>query len=231
MTEKEKIRAEFLGGAGQAVLPAGLWGKTAEMVRRLESYRQSATVFVTPAAHLTQIRINALLDGKNLLMPSPGLKDGFFILPPLAVPFQSLGFAVTHRGLPKFGQRLPAEAAAEYPPGIILTGAVAVDRQGGRLGDGRGLVDLSCALLAELGPGLGDPPLYAVIAAEQLITTILPRDPWDVPLTGAITPVEIVHFPAAPTPAARIFWDKLTLKQIKKISPLWQLYNHRNPLK
>ncbi|MFA6499857.1 MAG: hypothetical protein WCV64_11075, partial [Desulfurivibrionaceae bacterium] len=57
-------------------------GKSAELVRRLERYRDAKRIFVGPTVRLQQLRINALTDGKELLVPGPGLKEGFYLLAP-----------------------------------------------------------------------------------------------------------------------------------------------------
>ncbi|MBU3937029.1 MAG: hypothetical protein KKD53_05830, partial [Proteobacteria bacterium] len=94
MITKEEVRADFLDASeGKAS------GKSAEIVRRLEKYRDAKRIFVGPTARLQQIRINALTDGKELLVPAPGLKEGFYLLAPYEIPFKHLAFAVGYNGL------------------------------------------------------------------------------------------------------------------------------------
>src|SRR3989339_859242 len=104
MITKEKVRAAFPD------VPEGkASGKSAELVRRLERYRDAKRIFVGPTARLQQIRINALTDGKELLVPAPGLKEGFYLLAPYEIPFKHLSFAVGYKGLVQYHREIAAE--------------------------------------------------------------------------------------------------------------------------
>ncbi|MBL3685938.1 5-formyltetrahydrofolate cyclo-ligase [Leucobacter zeae] len=86
------------------------------------------------------------------------------------------------------GERLPADAAAGVD--LMLVPACAVDRRGTRLGWGLGYYDRCLAALPER------PPVYAVVFDEDVLPA-LPRDPHDVPVTGAATPGGLLRFDAA----------------------------------
>ena len=96
---KEEWRQEFMNRE-----PIAGQGKIAEAIRRQDAYRQCRQIFVSPSPDLAQIRINALLDGKELVVSGPGLKEGFYQLRPYVVPFPKLAFAVSLKGLPVHGQ-------------------------------------------------------------------------------------------------------------------------------
>ena len=79
MTDKESMRSAWRKmQANNTIVPA--WGKAAEKLRGLQVYRDAGTVFATPDESLHQARINCLVDGKNLVMPAPSIREGFFIL-------------------------------------------------------------------------------------------------------------------------------------------------------
>ena len=200
------------------------WGQAAEKLRSLEPYRKAATVFATPGPSLLQARINCLVDGKNLVMPAPSLRDGFFLLPARSVPFRELTMAVTLKGLVKQGRLLKADAFPSLAIGLLLTDSLTVDLEGGRLGDGEGFFDLSCSLLYELGALQEGWTAWTFILEELLSPVPLPMDPWDVQLAGAITPA-VIH-PFAPSPRKpKIFWDVLSRDRIRRIDPLWKLFS------
>jgi 5-formyltetrahydrofolate cyclo-ligase len=196
-------------------------GKIAEKLRRASEYRQATCIFVTPSPLLQHIRINCLMDGKQLVMPSSGLRDGFFQITPHTVPFNRLGRAVTERGLKEFGSMLQPEVMAKID--MLLTGAVAVNPEGQRLGSGTGYFDLSCGLLAALGALAEHRYIAAVINRQHLVNMAMPVDPWDVEMNGILTEEGLQ--PARP-PSHRIlqiFWSQLSPERIKRINPLFTL--------
>jgi len=222
MTRKESIRREWLDRlAKQSNIPV-LWGKAAENLRKLQPYRDASTVFASPDASLLQTRINCLLDGKDLLMAGPSLRNGFYLLKNRTIPFPDLSTAVTYRGLDKFGQLISNDEIKKLSIGLLLTGAVAVDRQGTRLGDAKGFVDLSFGILSELDAIRPAATILAVVSVDQITDNTLPREKWDVKMNGAVTPAGSVEFDINQV-EGKIHWEALSKERIKKISPLWKL--------
>ena len=222
MNSKESLRQRL---QHNPVSPAIGGGKVAEQLRRQDLYRQARTVFATPAPFLRQIRINCLVDNKQLVLPTPGLKDGFFRIIPHTVPFRQLGTALTESGLRRFGRRL--EPGEKYGIDLLLTGALAVDRAGGRLGNGTGYFDLSCALLSAYGWLAENHQILAVVDRLQQVTEPLPREPWDVTMTGVLTAAGCYLLHDQGRREYPIFWQQLGTDRIKKITPLWQLRNKK----
>ena len=203
------------------------WGKAAEKLRRLQQYRNAATVFATPHESLLQARINCLTDGKNLLMPGPSIRKGFFLLAAHSIPFKDISVAVTYKGLEKYGQPLKGISLSQLSVDLLLTDSLAVDRMGSRIGDGYGFFDLCCALLQELDGLKHDADVLTFIQEEQISQEILPQDKWDIKLTGAITPAQILQFESTGQ-KTKIFWDALPHDRIKRIDPLWKLFQKKS---
>ncbi len=223
MTEKEQARATFLDqGSGQPQPEE--WGRVAQSLRREQVYRRAETIFVTPAHCLHQVRINSLVDNKRLLMPTPGLKKGFVLLRPGTVPFPKLGFSVTPGGMAQFGEYPGLEQLDSLNIGLLLTDAVAVDQNGHRLGHGRGFFDLAGAILAESGALARDATFLAMATIRNCR---LPVDPWDIPLSGVLGIDGIQRFSQQKKPGPRIFWDRLAMARIRKITLLRQLHPGR----
>ncbi len=194
-------------------------GKIAEAVRRLEPYRQCRQIFIAPDPGLAQLRINALLDGKELIVPGPGLKEGFYLLRPFRIAFGQLSFAVSLKGIPTHGQLLPHRELAQLSIGLLIAEALAVDGQGNRLGDGSGFFDLACAVLHQAGALAEAPAIWATAVAHQ--PQELPIDPWDVRMTGLVAAHGLVSFPPVER-MPRIVWEQLSRQRIKKLTPLWK---------
>jgi 5-formyltetrahydrofolate cyclo-ligase len=225
MADKEILRTAWRDKPADTTAPAQ-WGRAAEKLRSLKPYRDAATVFATPDASLHQARINCLVDGKNLVMPAPSLREGFFFLEARSVPFGKINTAVTYRGLAKNGRLLKISAIAGLSVQLLLTASLAVDQEGGRIGDGSGFFDLSCGLLQELHGLHRKWTAWTFIRENQISRLELPQDPWDTKMSGAITPSGIHAFePQRLQP--RIFWEALAENRIKRINPLWKLYEER----
>lgn len=201
-------------------------GRTAEALRRLDAYRRSRHVFIEPSPALAQMRINALLDGKELIVPGPGLREGFYCLKPFSVPFPKLSLAVSLKGVPVYGQLLPHQALARLEIGVMVAEALAVDGRGFRLGDGSGFFDLACAILSHCG-ALAEGAL-AVAAAVAHRPEWLPADSWDVRMDGVLGPQGLDLFSHEEEHLA-IDWGQLTMQRIKKITPLWQEWKRLHP--
>lgn len=218
MITKDDARAEYLDAPeGKAS------GKSAEIVRRLEKYRAAKRVFVGPTARLQQVRINALIDGKELLVPAPGLKEGFYLLAPYAIPFKDLVYAVGYNGLVQYGSKVTVEELCQKPVGLLLTDCLAVDPAGYFVGEGKGFFDLAVAILAELHALSPGAEAYALGESAQMLEQEVEHDAWDIRLNGFISAEGVALENAGSQAARRILWDILPPKRIRKITPLWKL--------
>lgn len=218
MLSKEEVRADFETMSGTKAS-----GKAAEFVRRLDRYREAKRIFVGPAATLQQVRINALTDGKELLVPMPGLKEGFHLLRPYEIPFKSLRYAVGYKGLAQYGRRAAVEDLCKAPVGLLLTDCLAVDSEGYFVGEGKGFFDLAVAILAEwraLSPAV---EAYGVGEKEQLLAQGIEHGAWDIRLNGFITPEGITLANSGGHLERKVLWEMLAPKRIRKITPLWRL--------
>lgn len=200
------------------------WGKAAEKLRGQQVYRDAATVFATPGKSLYQARINCLVDGKNLIMPAPSIRAGFFLLPARTISFKNISEAVTYKGLSKYGKLLKNDSIFGLSVGLLLTDSIAVDLEGGRIGSGSGFFDLCCALLHELGSLQQAPAFLTFVLEEQISRVPLPQETWDIKMTGAITPVKTHAFDGQ-FQKPQIYWSLLSRDRIKRIDPLWKIYS------
>ena len=100
--------------------------KAAERLRRLDIYQQARTVMVPPDQAQLQVRINALLDGKRLIMATPGLRDGFYLLEKGTIKVKDLRGAARSSGVRRFGTGLATNRHEIGTVDCMATGAVAV---------------------------------------------------------------------------------------------------------
>lgn len=210
-----------------AALPRGPSGRAAELLRRESAYRAARQIFVSPVPALQQVRINSLLDGKDLIVPAPGLKDGFYLLKPYSIPFHQLPHGVSMKGFAKAGQRLSRPEVESLAVSLFVTDAVAVDLQGNRLGDGLGFFDLSVAILAALGAISREALVAAFVHQEQMADVNLPVACWDVPADIIVTEQQVFRTEQVPASPRRIFWEHLPDRKIRRITPLWWLWGDK----
>lgn len=217
---KNEIRAVSLPMPEERIF--AVQGKLAENLRRSESYRHCQQIFIDPSLLLRQARINALLDGKELIMPGAGLKEGFYLLKPFRIPFKNLVMGVTYAGLERYGRRLAAADISSLQISLLLGESIAVDRQGWRLGDGQGFFDLAIALLGEMGGLAAGCQVVAAIDDPAKVVEKVPQEPWDIKCAKILGPAGIEElFETSSIPG--LFWDAIPPERIKRISPLRRL--------
>lgn len=215
---KEDVRARLLS------MPEGkACGKSAELLRRLDRYREAKRVFVGPTARLQQVRMNVLTDGKELLVPAPGLKEGFYLLAPYEIPFKDLAYAVGYKGLSQYGRKIAVEDLGRVPVGLLITDCLAVDPAGYFVGEGKGFFDIAVAILAELQGLAQEAEAYGLGEKEQLLDQEIEHGAWDIRLNGFITPEGLALRNSGGHAGQRVLWDMLPPKRIRKITPLWKL--------
>ncbi|MEA3546123.1 MAG: 5-formyltetrahydrofolate cyclo-ligase [Thermodesulfobacteriota bacterium] len=227
MASKSVLREKLAVGVSDRLPERSEWGRIAERLRRTEAYRQAHWVFVGPADILSQIRINVLMDGKELIMPSPALKEGFFLCRPSDIPFARRSFAVSFKGLAQFGYKIGLDDFTGLDIGLFVADTLAWDQSGNRLGDGMGFFDLSWALLKTLG-AMSDRGAVLGVGGRAQCVDLLPVDPWDVKMDGMITEDGIDVF-ANDQIKGVLFWEQLPAKRIRKMSLLWKLSNTITP--
>ncbi|MFZ5775505.1 MAG: 5-formyltetrahydrofolate cyclo-ligase [Thermodesulfobacteriota bacterium] len=223
MSSKDEWRVRCSGNGDEGASLLALSGRMAEQLRRLPEYRTAGRIFVTPALALRQVRINALVDGKELLMPAPGLKEGFLLLRPFQVPFAHLAYAVTPKGAAEHGVKMGGEELAKTKVDLLLTDFVVADRMGGFVGDGKGFFDLAVAVLARLG-ALSENALTLGFGAEARVQEAgMPHDPWDIRLNRLLTETGLTHCADELPASAVIHWEKLAPARVRKVTPLWKI--------
>lgn len=103
---------------------------------------------VNPDTPQRYVRETALERGIMVLVPTPRLKGGFWKLDPTTIPPDKYAEAATLEKGGRWGRQAPLEALPRVD--LIVTGSVAVTRDGRRCGKGHGYGDLEYAILREL---------------------------------------------------------------------------------
>ena len=203
--------------------------KAAQNLLRTSIWRNAKVVKVNPDSPQKPVRLNALEQGKVLIMPTPKIRSGFILLDPQRIPKQLIRRASTIRGAFFLGVIYDKEKIAELPRiDLIVTGSVAVDKYGTRIGKGGGYAELEYAILREIGKVNDSTPVVTTIHDLQLLDEKLPREVHDLPVDLIITPSRrIKALQPYPKPKG-IYWELIDRDKIDRIPTLrWLYYMNR----
>jgi 5-formyltetrahydrofolate cyclo-ligase len=218
-----RMEVEGLSPAPQGTIPTFPdQNKAAERLRRLGIYRGARTIMVPPDQAQLQVRINAVMDGKQLIMATPGLRDGFYLLEKGGIKVKDWRSAARSSGVLRFGKRLATTRREIGTVDFMVTGAVAVGLQGGRIGKGSGYFDLEYMILREIGSVHEATPICALVDDCQVLEEV-PMEDKDVAVDFIVTPTRIITTERSLQRPAKISWDLLGEKHIKGMRPLKEL--------
>jgi 5-formyltetrahydrofolate cyclo-ligase len=196
----------------------------AQLLQDLDEWAAAAVVKANPDAPQWPVRERVLADGKILYMAVPRLAGDkpFYFLDGEELdetPRQSSSI----KGAARVAQTVSLHAVE--PIDIVVTGCVAVGRDGARLGKGGGYSDLEFALLSQA----------AVIGPETLVVTTahplqvrdvgdVPTAPHDLWVDVIVTPDELIRCERdGGRPGGRMRWDQLSDAQLAAIPVLRDL--------
>lgn len=181
-------------------------------------WEAASTVKANPDSPQWPVRQQALVDGKLVYMAVPRLaeRDPFFLLDPAQI-VDSPRAASSIKGASRSARTVDVDELA--PVDLVVTGCVAVDGSGARLGKGGGFSDLELAVAAEAG--LVDAHTVVVTTVHELQVLesgTIPTNAHDIHVDLIVTPDRVVR---CPRPAAwslpRLVWDELTDEKIASI--------------
>ena len=193
----------------------------AEAARRLFNvapWRDAKRIKVNPDSPQRYVRIEALKRGIEVFVPTPRLRAGFRRLDPTRIPYEDIAAAAS---LSKGAKWAEAVALADMPAmDAIVTGCVAVTRDGRRAGKGEGYSDIEYAILRELGhPAV---PVATTVHPVQIVAGF-PTESNDLPLSCIVTPEETIVISDPPPPPGRIEWDRLSEADIAEMPILGEI--------
>ncbi len=202
--------------------------KAAQNLLETNIWQKARVIKVNPDSPQQPVRLNALIQDKVLIMPTPKIRNGFILLDPQRIPVQLIRKASTIRGAFSLGIIYDREKVVELPRiDLIVTGSVAVDRYGTRIGKGGGYAELEYAILRELGKINDSTPVVTTIHDLQLLEEKLPREIHDLPVDVIITPSRRIRA-LQPYPKPRgIYWELLDRDKINSI-PVLKWLHHMN---
>lgn len=194
----------------------------AERLRGAPEWAAARTLKANPDSPQWPVRQRALEDGKLVFMAVPRLAqlEPFFCLDPggLADPPRA---ASSIKGASRSARTVRIEDME--PVDLVVTGCVAVDADGARLGKGGGFSDLEYALAWEAGLiGPGTAVASTVHEIQVLEPGRIPLADHDLRLDLIVTPERIIRC-RGERPEPRLRWEELTEEKIASIPLLTAL--------
>lgn len=192
----------------------------AERLIRHPYWQQAEVIKVNPDSPQTHVRRLALESGKTLVTAVPRLKEDhpFRLLNPKKMTKDQIREAATIKGALKHGEVLDLEQVPKLD--MVLTGAVAVNLKGARIGKGSGFSDLEFALLYETDKLDAKVPICSTVHPIQILRENLLMTAHDIPLDLVVTPRAVIEVEGAFPRENGILWDHLQPPQIHEIPVL-----------
>lgn len=189
----------------------------ADRLREVDDWRDADAIKSNPDAPQLPVRRAALRQGKTIYMAVPRLRaeECFLRLDPAEI--EDVDHATTIGGSAEIGEQVgPADVE---PIDLVVSGSVAVDERGARVGKGEGYSDLEFAILREFGLVDDDTVTVSTVHEIQVVEDGLSPEGHDVPLDYVVTPERTIETGATDKPDG-IDFDALTDEQLDEIPAL-----------
>lgn len=199
----------------------------ADRLRGTDVWHSAATLKANPDSPQLPVRQRALDDGMVVYMAVPRLagEQPFLRLDPRRLEVAPRK-AASIKGAATNGEAVGVDELE--PVDLVITGCVAVDRDGARVGKGGGFADLEFAISVAAGL-IGAQTIVAttVHPSQVLDTGRIPMTPHDVPLDLIVTPDEIIRCSRRYQRPSGLDWADLTAEKIAAIPLLQRLRDSR----
>lgn len=198
-------------------------GDAAERLDGLDAWTDASVVKSNPDAPQLPVRRAALRQGKTVYVAVPRLRDEqcFLRLNPATI--DDIDHATTIGGSASVGE--PVGPESMEPIDLIVSGSVAVNERGARVGKGDGYSDLEFSILREYALVDDETPTVTTVHGLQIVTDEIPTTPLDVPMDWLVTPERIVQTTAAGPKPAGIDWQSISDERLAEIPILRRLHS------
>jgi len=192
----------------------------------LPEWQSARRLKCNPDAPQRALRLRALREGKTVLMAVPRLTDErcFLRLDPARLGTR-LARAATIRGAAQFGEPVTPQELGRID--LVVTGSVAVNARGARVGKGGGYSDLEFALARAAGAVDGRTTVLTTVHDLQILKDDIPMTPHDVPVDLVVTPERVIRTQTAFAKPDRIRWRELSADQLEAMPVLRRLQAKR----
>ncbi len=192
----------------------------AEKLMNLPEFLDAETVKVNPDSPQMEVRAGVLRAGKRLVMPSPRLRRGFLIVDPDNIPSSLFREASSIRGAFRYGRPCALKNLPEID--LIVTGSVAVSKDGVRVGKGGGYSELEYAILRDLKLVSEETPVITTVHDIQIIESA-PREEHDLIVDIIVTPSRLMRINRRFQQPKGLIWRLVTSEHLSEMPILSEL--------
>jgi len=195
--------------------------EAAERLAQTDAWNDASVIKSNPDAPQRPVRRRALAAGKTVYVAVPRLREErcFLRLDPAEI--EDVNRATTIGGSAALGVPVGPEEMA--PVDLVVSGSVAVDRHGGRVGKGEGYSDLEFAVLREYGLVDDETNTATTVHELQVVDGAVPTTAHDVPIELVCTPERTIETDATGRKPAGVDWDELDDSRLEEIPVLRRL--------
>ena len=193
-----------------------------QRVFSLDVWQAARVIKSNPDQPQRPLRQRALEEGKTVYMAVPRLRQEqcFVELDPSVIDSPPAK-AATISGAFRCGKLVTVEGMRAVD--LVVSGSVAVNRSGARVGKGGGYADLEYALAAAAGIVKPTTPVVTTVHAMQVLDEELPFTQHDVPIDFVATPEELIRCSGEMPRPSGIYWDDLDEVKIAQIPVLQKM--------
>ena len=210
--------------------------EAAERLARTDAWKEAVVVKSNPDSPQLPVRRRALREGKTVYMAVPRLREEecFMELDPAEIEdidersssvSQSTSDAIDAAATISSADDYATRVGPEDVPSVdlVVSGSVAVNDQGARVGKGEGYSDLEFAILREFDLVDDHTTTVTTVHEIQVVDEEIPTTPRDVPMDLVVTPERTIRTDAPGEKPAGVDWDVLEAERIEEIPVLDRL--------
>jgi 5-formyltetrahydrofolate cyclo-ligase len=201
--------------------------RAAHLLSTLPEWQKAKSIKANPDSPQRPIRHLALSSGKTLYMAVPRLrgKKCFIKLDPSKISSQKFSEASSIKGAFRYG--IPIHPKEIPPIDLIVAGSVAVNRTGGRIGNGGGYSDLEYAIGREFGFVKEDVTILTTIHPLQIVDGVLPETHHDFGIDFILAPDALIPTHRKGGRPTGIIREHLTEQKISEIPILKEILSSK----
>ena len=195
--------------------------EAAERLATNEAWQEADVIKSNPDSPQLPVRRAALRGGKTVYMAVPRLRDEkcFLRLDPAEI--EDINHATTIGGSSEVGVPVLPDEMDRID--LVVSGSVAVNEEGARVGKGEGYSDLEFGVLREFGLVDDETTTVTTLHEMQFVDREIPTTPQDVPIEWVCTPERSIRTAAAERKPAGVAWEEVTDERIEAIPILERL--------
>jgi len=198
--------------------------EAADRLAATDAWRDADVVKANPDAPQLPARRRALHDGKTLYMAVPRLRDPecFLELDPERIDSDEYDRAPALSNVDEYAETVRPAALGHVD--FVLSGSVAVSRDGARVGKGEGFSDVEFGVLSDLGLVDDETTVATTVHERQVFETAAwPVADHDVPMDLVVTPERTIETDTPYERPTGVDWDVVSDEERAEIPILGEL--------